>query len=584
MKNRLTVERLEPRDVPSAFQSLPILPFDNLAVLDHARAIAARGQSMGRDATGLLKIGDSNSSTFYTPEYLAPLGAPGYNPHASLLAAAYPNLVATWSRYRGGRDPFAHEGPTAWPGWRTDNVLAALAGEVRKMNPAIALVMIGTNDAMVSGDATRYRYQLSQIVISLLDDGIVPILSTLPNSHYANGQYENTLMTFNQVIANVAEEFAIPIWNVWRATTSLPNQGLKSDGVHLTVSPNGGGSFWPADLGFAQNVRNLQALMILDRFQKQIVGSYEYIAPQKEWEPLDATRRLYAVGREAGYSPTVDVYDADSGKLVNRFLAFIPTYSAGVRVAMGDTNGDGFTDIVCATGGPSGMVNVVSGADGSVLARFSPFPRTPQAGLRIAVGDLNGDDALDIVVARAGSTVVRVYEGGSFERTASFRPLHLGGGGGTSVAIAHVNGAGPVIAVSVGSTPIVQLFDAKGQFISQFHAFDGTGFSVSLATVDLDGDGFDEIAAAPSIGINRVRVIDPITHTILARFAAGSINDPATGLRLGTLRSSNGVADSLLVGNAPGSAVSVLKYDNLAGISELLPPDRANRAFGIFIG
>ena len=265
------------------------------------------------------------------------------------------------------------------------------------------------------------------------------------------------------------------------------------------------------------------------------------------------------------------------------FLAFIPTYSAGVRVAMGDTNGDGFTDIVCATGGPSGMVNVVSGADGSALARFSPFPKTPQAGLRIAVGDLNGDDALDIVVARAGNTVVRVYGGGSFERTASFRPLYLGGGGGTSVAIARVDGAGPVIAVSVGSTPIVQLFDAKGQFISQFHAFDGTGFSVSLAAVDLDGDGFDEIAAAPSVGINPVRVIDPDRAHYPSRFAA-VLSTILDGLRLGTLHSSDGGADSLLVGNAPGSAVSVLEYDNLAGIPELLPPDRANRAFGIFVG
>jgi hypothetical protein len=580
---RLRVERLEARDVPAAFQSQPILPFDALAVLDHARAITLRGHSLGRDPASFLKLGDSNSSPFYTPEYLAPLGAATYNPYSTLLAAAYPSLLSTWSVYHGGRDSLAHEGPTAFPGWRTDNVLSALEREIRATNPSVALVMIGTNDAMVSGDAQRYRYQLTRIVTSLLNAGVVPILSTLPDSHYRNGKYEAKLMEFNQVIANVAGDFVLPLWNAWRSTNSLANHGLKPDGVHLNVSPNGGGSFWPPDLLFAQNVRNLQALQILDWFQEHVVRSHEYIQPQSEWKPLDASRRLYAVGRDAGCSPTVDVYDADTGELVDRFLAFVLSYSAGVRVAMGDTNFDGFADIVCATSGPAGVVKVISGADGSVLAKFSPFAKTPQFGLRIAVGDLNGDDSMDIVVARTGSAAVRVYEGGSYTLASSFRPSNQAGIGGVSVAIANVEAIGPVIAVSAGTAPIVRLFDSEGQFISSFRAFDGSGFTVTMAAVDLDGDDADEIAAAPSVGINRVRVFDPLTQTIVARFAAGSVNDPATGLRLGTLRSNDG-NDSLLVGNAPGATVSVLEYINFTGISVLLPPDRANRAFGLFVG
>jgi len=126
---RLCVEGLESRALPAVpFQTLPILPFSDLAALDHARATYSLGQQLGRQADVVLKIGDSNSSPFFTPNFLAPLGNLAYNPVTSGLYAEHLNLLDAWASFRSGPDSLAHEGPTAQPGWRTDNVLAALPG------------------------------------------------------------------------------------------------------------------------------------------------------------------------------------------------------------------------------------------------------------------------------------------------------------------------------------------------------------------------------------------------------------------------------------------------------------------------
>jgi hypothetical protein len=583
--NRLGVERLEARDVPAAFQTLPVLPFQDVAALDHTRAVAARGQLLGRQTNVVLKIGDSNSSPFFTPEYLAPLGSAAYNPYSSGIATFYPELLDTWGAYRSGPDSLAHEGPTAWPGWTTATVLGSLAGELRATNPGVALVMIGTNDAMTLGNARQFESSLSSIVTSLLGAGVVPVLSTIPDSHYKNGKYEATLMAFNQVIANVADRYAVPLWNAWRALHDLPNEGLKPDGVHVNVSPNGGGSFWAADLLFAQNVRNLQALQILDWFREVVAGELTDIAPADDWLPMDASRQLYAVGRDLGASPTVDVYDADTGELVNRFLAFGRNNGSGVRVATGDANGDGFTDVVCATGDPAGVVKVISGADGSTLASFQPFGNSSGRNLRLAVGDLDGDGATEVVVGRSGGAgVVRVYRGGTFTLVATFRAYSQYGTRGLSVAVANVEGLGPVVVAAGGQRHgAVGYFDEDGTELAAFRAFDRIGNGFSVAAADLDGDGFDEIAVGRTWGADRLRIFDGATRRLLKDIALGPVLVPAFGLRLGTARSPGG-SDTLLVGSAPGSAVSVRAFNDLSGVPQLLPPERANRAFGIFVG
>jgi hypothetical protein len=84
------------------------------------------------------------------------------------------------------------------------------------------------------------------------------------------------------------------------------------------------------------------------------------------------------------------------------FFAYESRFTGGVSVAAGDINGDGRTDIVTGagpTGGPH--VKVFSGVDLTVLASFYAFDPTFTGGVRVAVGDLNADGRPDIIVGRA---------------------------------------------------------------------------------------------------------------------------------------------------------------------------------------
>jgi hypothetical protein len=579
---RLSVERLEARDLPS-FRSLPVFPFQDLAVLDHMRAIAALGRQIGRRADVVLKIGDSNSSPFPTADYLAPLGKAGYDPTTSGLAATHPELLDTWWEYRTAPNSLAREGPSARPGRRTPQVLAALPGEIGALNPGIALVMIGTNDAMVTKDQALFRTNLGQMVETLLAARVVPVLSTIPDSHFRGGAYQPVLMAFNQVVAEVAARYVVPLWNAWAGLHRLPNHGLRPDGVHLNASPNGAARFWPVDLLFAQNVRNLGALRILDWFRERVSASAHHSAPVREWLPMDSGRDLYAVGRDVGTSSRVDVYDAETNELVNRFAPFRAGYSQGVHVATGDTDGDGFTDVVCWSTN-AGVVRVVSGADGSTLARFRPFDGGTSRHFSIAVGDLDGDLDREIVASRGGrEPEVRVFSGESFALQTSFRP-YAGRMRGVSVAIAAIEGIGPVIALVGGKAhPNVSYVSPAGQLAGAFAVEAGSGRGLTIAAADLDDDGFDEIVLGRTAAISELLIFDGPSHLLFDRRPLGPVADSTFGARLGVLRSRAG-EDLLLVGNAPGSEVSVRAYDDISGDPVSLPLGRANRAFGIFVG
>ena len=298
---------------------------------------------------------------------------------------------------------------------------------------------------MVSGDETLFRVHLGQIV------GPSPFphrarADTIPDSHFLGGAYQPILADFNRVIAGVSERCRA-LWNAWASLHRLPNHGLRPDGVHLNASPNGAGGVWPLDLLFAQNVRNLQALSILDWFRERVAGAELFAPPERDWQPMVNARALYAVARDIGASPRVDIYDADTGSLVNRFLAFNPAYTLGVRVATGDTNGDGFTDIVCSTA-RAGVVRVISGADGSTLARLAPFGDPSVVGLRVALGDLDSDGAQEIVVARGAGFQVCDLLGAPPTPLASFNRSRVAPA--VSVAVADVEGLGPVIALAGG--------------------------------------------------------------------------------------------------------------------------------------
>jgi hypothetical protein len=227
---------------------------------------------------------------------------------------------------------------------------------------------------------------------------------------------------------------------------------------------------------------------------------------------------LLAVGVDAGHAPDLKVYDAQSNTLKYDLHPFSDDFRGGVRVAVGDVNGDGIPDIVTAEGDGGGTVQVFDGATGQPLAgplgSFTPFGPDYHHGLWVAAADVNGDGYADIVVGEdaGGQPRVRVFSGKDGSLLADFLAFDPSFHGGVRVAAADFNhdhhadivaGQGPggqAINVFEGATlsPNDQTpapaFSIPQPFAAPYDQ------DVYVATGDVFGDGTPKILVSQGAG------------------------------------------------------------------------------------
>ena len=238
-------------------------------ITDHARQIYLAGMNAGNRGNVFSKIGDSIT---VSPQFMIPFGNGQFN----LRDFGY--LADVVARFRSGwaRDgnPFTNVSLAAKGGWSSYSVLSPSAAdhsicragespllcEYRLSRPSVALIMIGTNDIEdTASDA--YQANLRRIVSDTINQGIIPVLSTVPAFHRSG--YAARVGEFNGIITQVAQEYDIPLWNYWATIQALPNQGLGPDGVHPSWAPDSA-DFTPDNLQYGNTVRNLTALQALD--------------------------------------------------------------------------------------------------------------------------------------------------------------------------------------------------------------------------------------------------------------------------------------------------------------------------------
>src|SRR5262249_9647651 len=167
-----------------------------------------------------------------------------------------------------------------------------------------------------------------------------------------------------------------------------------------------------------------------------------------------------------GRSGQVKVFSGIDGAVLRDVFVFARAFTGGVRVAAGDVNGDGFADLVVGTGPGTGtQVQVLSGADLSLLRIFAPYHPAFTGGVWVAAGDVTGDGFADIVTGAdaGGAPHVRVIDGATGVGVLDFFAYDVAFGGGVRVAVGDVTGDGKadiITGAGPGGLPEVRVFDA----------------------------------------------------------------------------------------------------------------------------
>ena len=138
---------------------------------------------------------------------------------------------------------------------------------------------------------------------------------------------------------------------------------------------------------------------------------------------------------------------------------------------------------------------------------WAPFGAHYKAGATVALGDVTGDGYPDIVVASGDSGTagtIQVYDGLSRDLIASYTPLGSFGGG-LDVAVGDVDNSGHddiVVGVYQGGWPLVTVLDgATGTIVDQFLAYSTSfGGGVRVAAGDISNAGYADVVVAPGAG------------------------------------------------------------------------------------
>jgi hypothetical protein len=255
---------------------------------------------------------------------------------------------------------------------------------------------------------------------------------------------------------------------------------------------------------------------------------------------------------------------------------FDANYTGGVWTARADVTGDGRADTIAASGpGIPGTVALFNALDNRLVRTITPYESSFTGGVLVAAMDLDGDGRAEIVTGtdKGGGPRVKVYSGLDNSLLADFMAIEDENfRGGVRVSLGDVNGDGTpdlIAAAGYGGGPRVAVFDGKSlaqeptRLVADFFAFEETlrdGVYVSAGKLDSDNKDDLIFGAGPGgaprvLGISSARLLangslDAISNPNVNFFAG--LGDDRGGVRVGVVPNSNGIVDLFTAGGSGG--------------------------------
>ena len=255
------------------------------------------------------------------------------------------------------------------------------------------------------------------------------------------------------------------------------------------------------------------------------------VTPGVAFQPLTWSSILTST--EYGAPPHLKAFDPATGQLLQSYFTFQAGFLGGIRVALGDVNGDGTPDAIVGAGPGAGPhVKVFNGATGQLLpgsiGSFWAFEQGFDNGLFVASADIDHDGKDDVIVGADGGAGphVKVFSGASGAEIRSFFAFDQGFTGGVRVAGGDVNGDGRddiIVGAGPGAGPHVKAFDgATGALLDSFWGFDpGFDSGIYVTAGEMNSDGKAEIVVSAGAGAGpHIRVFDGSGSSVLATFFA----------------------------------------------------------------
>ncbi len=180
---------------------------------------------------------------------------------------------------------FSNASAAAEPGWTAADLLdpsvanpaicsgtTPLACEIARNRPSIMLISVGYHDALASTDPSVFAVQLQDIINTVTAQGVIPVLVTAPPRNDGDSALTQRIGAINEVIINTANANNVPVLNLYRLLSELPNSGLQ-DGISLSFDPsNGSGNLADsATTQYGENAFNKALLEVLADLRSIII-------------------------------------------------------------------------------------------------------------------------------------------------------------------------------------------------------------------------------------------------------------------------------------------------------------------------